>query len=115
MPRAVLLRCPICDAVRTLDGGRDARSKAELRETAKAHLGGHLRDESTAAIRKHQVAETATEIIVPTDDVDRLPSGEWRAPDAAWLPEGVSSPAGGPGARFGSSDEAAPMGSNAED
>jgi hypothetical protein len=115
MPRAVLLRCPICGAVRTLDGARDARSTAELRETAKAHLGDHLRDESPAAIRKHQIADTATEIIVPTDDIDRLPTDKWRDPGAAWLPEGVPSSADALGARFGSSDEAVPLGSNAED
>jgi hypothetical protein len=66
MPRAVLLRCPICDAVRALEGSRDARSKPELRATAKAHLGDHLRDESQAAIRKHQAVDAAAEVIVPS-------------------------------------------------
>ncbi|WP_050024740.1 hypothetical protein [Halorubrum saccharovorum] len=92
MPRAVLLRCPICDAVRALDGTRDARSKAELRATAKAHLRDHARDESPTAIRKHQTVETAAEIIVSADDIGRLPTDEWRNPGSAWLPEGVPSP-----------------------
>lgn len=115
MPRAVLLRCPICDAVRALEGSRDARSKAELRATARAHLDDHLRDESQAAIRKHQTVDAATEVIVPADDLGRLPTDRWVEPGSAWLPEGVPSSADAVGPRFRSPDQTARLETDAED
>ena len=115
MSRAVLLRCPICGAVRSLEGKRNERSKTELCATAKTHLREHHRAESSAAIRKHQIVDSAAEIIVSAENLSRLPTDEWRESDDAWLPERVSSPVDGSGALPASADGTAPLGPNVED
>lgn len=91
MPRAVLLRCPVCDSLRAFEGSRDDYSTEELWATAKTHLRDHLLGESKTALRKHQTAAEADEIIVSAGDVGRLPTDEWRHPSDAWLPDGVDS------------------------
>jgi hypothetical protein len=85
MPRAVLLACPVCDAVLAIRGERTEVSKESLRTTAKGHLTEHELTESKAAIRKHAMAVNATELIVPPEEYRRLPVDEWRDRDAAGL------------------------------
>lgn len=85
MPRAVLLACPVCDAVLAIRGERTEVSKESLRTTAKGHLTEHELTESKAAIRKHAMAANATELIVPPEEYRRLPVDEWRDRDAAGL------------------------------
>ncbi len=89
MPRAVLLRCPICDSVRAFEGTRNERSKPELYPPVKEHLRSHGLDESKAAIRKHQIIDDADELIVAADDRSRLPVSGWQSRSATWLPESV--------------------------
>jgi|GEM_PF-4171090 len=55
------------------------------------HLRTHRLDESKAAIRKRQMIDKAVELLIPSDEFERLPTEEWRAPTATWLPDGVSS------------------------
>ncbi|WP_435093348.1 hypothetical protein [Halorubrum sp. N11] len=101
--------------MRSVEGKRDGLSKTELCATAKAHLRDHPRAESSAAIRKHQMAENAAEIIVPADDFGRLPTDEWRDHATAWLPETTASPADAADPLLGSSDGTTSVGPNAED
>lgn len=91
MPRAVLLRCPVCDFLRAFEGSRDDYSKDDFWARAETHLRDHPLDESKTAIRKHQTAAEAEEIIVSSADVGQLPTEGWQSPSEAWLPDGVHS------------------------
>jgi hypothetical protein len=87
MSRAVLLRCPVCNSARALEGNRDNYSNGELCATAHPHLRTHRLDESSTAIRKHQIANQAVELIVSPADLDRLPTAAWQKHTATWLPD----------------------------
>ncbi|MFC7325050.1 hypothetical protein ACFQMF_10725 [Halorubrum rutilum] len=97
MPRAVLLACPVCDAVLAIRSKRAEVSKRSLRATAKRHLIEHELIESKAAIRKHAVAANAVEVIVSPEEYQRLPVDEWTDRDAAGIPDDAVS-----GHEFGS-------------
>ena len=87
MPRAVLLACPVCDAVLAIRGKRADVSKRSLRATARDHLVEHDLTEPKAAIRKHATAANAVEVIVSPEEYRRLPVDEWTDRDAAGLPD----------------------------
>lgn len=91
MPRAVLLQCPVCNSVRALEGNRDEYTGAKLRTIADTHLRDHLLDESTTAIRKHQIAAGAVEVIISAEEDERLPNAAWRERTDAGLPDRVLS------------------------
>lgn len=105
MTRAVLLRCPVCDAVRALDASDGDYQKERLFPVAKRHLRGHSLEESKAVIRKHQMADETRRLIVSADEFDRLPVDDWCERTAAWLPEGVTPAAGASGDRSGAAAE----------
>ena len=88
MESAVLLRCPICNAVHALEGGRNEYSKRDLYSRAKTHLRGHDLNEPKMAIRKYGIVSDATEIVVPSEKYRQLPIEEWRERDDTWLPGG---------------------------
>jgi len=77
MSRALLLRCPVCDATHAFRGDRDTHEKAELLNAAADHLRGHSLGESTRAIRKHEVVSDAEERILSDDELARLPTDGW--------------------------------------
>ncbi|GGM62122.1 hypothetical protein J2752_001481 [Halarchaeum rubridurum] len=79
MSRALLLRCPVCDATHAFRGDRDDHEKAELLDRADDHLRDHALGESARAIRKHEVVADAEERILAGDELDRLPTDGWRA------------------------------------
>ncbi|WP_197739278.1 hypothetical protein [Halosegnis rubeus] len=89
MQKAVLLRCPICDSVRTLEGERNRYAKNDLYKTAKNHLASHNLDETKSAIRKCEIVSDAVEIVIYSEDHDPLPNKEWKQRNATWLPENV--------------------------
>jgi len=91
MQSAVLLRCPLCDAVCALEGQRSEYSKKDLYSRAKIHLRDHGLDEPKMAIRKYGIATDTTEIVVSPERHRQLPISEWIARDDAWLPDGVLS------------------------
>ncbi|KOX97685.1 MULTISPECIES: hypothetical protein [Halorubrum] len=91
MKPAVVLRCPICDAVRALGGRRNEYSKQKLSSQAETHLRGHDLDEPKVAIRKYGIVSDATEIVVPSESHRRLPTKEWTGRDDTWLPDGALS------------------------
>ena len=95
----MLLRCPVCDAVRALDASDGDYRKERLLPVAKRHLRGHSLAESKAVIRKHQMADETRRLIVSADEFERLPVDDWCERAAAWLPEGVTLPAGASGGR----------------
>jgi len=109
MPRAVLLACPICDAVLAISSRRAEVSRRALRATAKGHLIEHELSESKAAIRKHAVAANAVEVIVSPEEHRRLPVDEWADRDAARVPDAgqFGSDGFGSGGRRSASDPAA--------
>lgn len=91
MPRAVLLQCPVCAAVRVLEDGAavDATHQA-----ARSHLETHALSEPRRAIGTHHVAADALELLVSAADRDRLPTTEWCDPAATWLPDQIDVDAG---------------------
>lgn len=91
MQPAVLLRCPMCNAVHALAGRRSEYSKQDLYATAKVHLSDHNLNEPKTAIRKYGIMSDAVEIVVPSEDRRQLPIGEWKERDNTWLPDGVLS------------------------
>ena len=91
MQSAVLLSCPICNAVHALEGRRNEYSKRDLYSHAKPHLRGHDLNEPKMAIRKYGVVSDATEIVIPSETRRRLPTDEWTERDDAWLPDGALS------------------------
>lgn len=91
MESAVLLRCPICNTVRVLEGRRNEYSKQDLYARVKTHLGGHDLDEPKMAIRKNGIVSDATEIIIPSETLQQLPIEEWTERDDTCLPGGVLS------------------------
>lgn len=88
MESAVLLRCPICNAVRALEGRRSEYSKQDLYSRVKTHLRGHNHTEPKMAIRKYGIVSNATEIVVPSENHQQLPIEEWTERDDTWLPDG---------------------------
>lgn len=90
MPRAVILQCPICGSLTTFAGTKGDHSNEELQAKAKTHVSSHLLDESKVAIRKHQIAAEAEEVIVSAVDFDQFPTSEWQPPSDTWLPDGVT-------------------------
>lgn len=91
MTRAVLLRCPNCDSVYAVEGQRTDYSKDDLFPIVKNHLCGHALSESKAAIRKYRIIENAVELVIPANELERLPVGEWQHRTATWLPDGALS------------------------
>jgi hypothetical protein len=91
MQSAVLLRCPVCSAVHALEQRRSEYSKQDLYATAKTHLSAHNLNEPKTAIRKNEIISEAIEIVVSSENYDRLPVGEWKKRDHTWLPDGVLS------------------------
>lgn len=91
MESAVLLRCPICNAVRALDGRRNEYSRQELYARVKRHLHDHDLNEPKMAIRKYGIVADATEIVIHSEDQQQLPIEEWTTRDDAWLPDGALS------------------------
>lgn len=91
MPRAVMLQCPICDSLLTFAGTKGDHSNKELQTRAKTHVSSHRLNESKAAIRKHQIAAEAEEIIVSAVDLDQLPTAEWQPLSETSLPDGITS------------------------
>lgn len=91
MQHAVLLRCPICNAVQALEGRRRDYSKEDLYLTAGAHLRDHDLNETKTAIRKCQITLDAVEIVSFSEDYHQLPIGEWKERANTWLPEGALS------------------------
>lgn len=89
MKRAVLLRCPICDSVQTLEGQKSRYAKDDLYKTAKNHLSAHNLGETKSAIRKCEIVSDAVEIVISSENHDRLPNEEWKQRNATWLPENV--------------------------
>lgn len=89
MRKAVPLRCPICDSVQTLDGQKSRYAKDDLYKTAKNHLSTHNLGESKSAIRKCEIISDAGEIVISSENHDRLPNEEWKQRNATWLPENV--------------------------
>ncbi|ESS02868.1 MAG: hypothetical protein A07HR67_02374 [uncultured archaeon A07HR67] len=90
----MLLRCPVCDAVRALDASDGDYRKERVFPVVKRHLRGHSLEESKAVIRKHQMADETRRLIVSADEFERLPVDDWCERAAAWLPEGVTPAAG---------------------
>ena len=88
MESAVLLRCPVCNAVRVLEGRRSEYSKQDLYARVKAHLRGHDLNEPKMAIRKCGIVSDATEIVIPSENYQQLPIEEWTERDDTWLPDG---------------------------
>lgn len=88
MKSAVLLRCPICNAVRALEGRRSKYSKQDLYSHVKTHLRGHDLNEPKMAIRKYGIGSDATEIVVPSENHRQLPIEEWTERDDTWLTDG---------------------------
>lgn len=91
MQSAVLLRCPMCNAVHVLEGRRSDYSKQDLYATAKTHLSAHNLNEPKTAIRKYGIMSDAVEIVVSSENRHQLPIGEWKKRDSTWLPNGVLS------------------------
>ncbi|MBP2249709.1 hypothetical protein [Halarchaeum nitratireducens] len=77
MSRALLLRCPVCDATHAFRGDRDDHEKAELLDATADHLRNHSLGESARAIRKHEAVADAEERILADDEVTRLPTDGW--------------------------------------
>lgn len=90
MQHAVLLKCPICDAVQALEGRRREYSKEDLSLTSGAHLRDHDLDETKRAIQKCKIAVNSVEIVSHSDD-HQIPMGEWKERTDTWLPEGALS------------------------
>ncbi|RLM63362.1 hypothetical protein DVK07_16245 [Halorubrum sp. Atlit-26R] len=97
MESAVILLCPICNAIHALEGRRNEYSKQELFSQVKTHLRGHDLNEPKMAIRKYGVVSDATEIVVPSKTRRQLPIKEWTERDDTWLPDGALS--GGEGSQ----------------
>ena len=91
MESAVLLRCPICNAIRALEGRRSEYSKQDLYARVKPHLGSHDLNEPKMAIRKYGIISNATEIVIPSETNQQLPIEEWMERDDTWLPDGALS------------------------
>jgi hypothetical protein len=91
MESAVLLRCPICNAVRALEGRRNEYSRQELYARVKSHLGDHDLDEPKMAIRKYGIVADATEIVIRSENQQQLPIEGWTTREDAWLPDGALS------------------------
>ena len=91
MESAVLLRCPICNAVRALEGRRNEYSKQDLYSHVKTHLRGHDLNEPKMGIRKYGIVSDATEIVIPSETHQQLPIEEWTERDDTWLPDGTPS------------------------
>jgi len=89
MRNAVLLRCPLCDSVQTLEGQKSGYAKDDLYKTAKNHLSCHGLGETKSAIRKCEIVSDAVEIVISSENHERLPIGEWKQRNATWLPENV--------------------------
>jgi len=83
MARAILLTCPVCDATLAIPGDRDDHARPALLEAAADHLAAHDLRESALAIRKHEIASTAQERLLPADDLDDLPTDRWAVPAPA--------------------------------
>ena len=91
MPRAVLLQCPVCAAVRVLEGGT---AVDDVHRVARSHLETHALSEPRRAIGTHHVAADALELLVSATDRDRLPTAAWCDPGATWLPDQIDVDAG---------------------
>ncbi|AZQ13771.1 MULTISPECIES: hypothetical protein [Halorubrum] len=91
MESAVLLRCSLCDAVFALEGRRNEYSRQDLFSRAKAHLREHELDEPKTAIRKYGIVSAATEIVIPQERHQQLPTEEWTDLEDTWLPDGALS------------------------
>ena len=91
MESAVLFRCPICNAVRALEGRRSEFSKQDLYSCVNTHLRGHDLNEPKMAIRKYGIVSDATEIVIPSKTHRQLPTKEWTERDDTWLPDGALS------------------------
>lgn len=91
MPRAVLLQCPICAAVRVLE---DETAVDTIHRVARSHLETHALSEPRRAIGTHHVAADALELLVSATDHDRLPTTAWSDPAATWLPDQIDIDAG---------------------
>jgi len=78
MARVVLLGCPICDAVRTLEGTQTDHPPDNLQSVVRRHLHTHYFAEDNAAALTRRVASNAVEVIVPAADLGHLPLDEWR-------------------------------------
>ena len=89
MRKSILLKCPICESVQTLEGQKSGYAKDDLYAVAKVHLSEHDLDETKAAIRKCEIVSDAVEILISPENHDRLPSGEWKQRDNTWLPENL--------------------------
>ncbi|PAU82703.1 hypothetical protein CK500_13995 [Halorubrum salipaludis] len=115
MPRAVLLRCPVCDAVRALDGDRSDWPRGDLYATVESHVRDHSTDETKTAIRKHRAVAESTELVVSRTQLDRLPTERWRDREAATLPESLPADAMPPAAAESPSAETTGPRSRVED
>ena len=89
MESAVLLTCPICNAVRALEGRRNEYSRQELYARVKSHLHDHDLNEPKMAIRKYGIVADATEIVVHSENQQQLPIEAWTTREEAWLPDGA--------------------------
>ncbi len=91
MESAMVLSCPVCNAIRALEGRRSEYSKQDLYARVKPHLGRHDLNEPKMAIRKYGIVSDATEIVIPSGTHQRLPIEEWTERDDTWLPDGALS------------------------
>ena len=89
MQSAVLLRCPICNAVQALEGRRNEYAKQSIYHAAKTHVRNHNLNEPKTAIQKYGIMADAVEIVVSPDNYSRLPIREWKNREDTWLPEGA--------------------------
>lgn len=105
MKSALVLKCPMCNAVHTLKGQRNEYSKQDLYAQAKTHLRNHDLNETKAAIRKNEIVYDATEIVISSEMYQQLPIKAWMEPDDAWLPDDVMSENEGSQSEFESSVE----------
>ncbi|OYR51039.1 hypothetical protein DJ73_14640 [Halorubrum sp. Ea1] len=91
MQSAVLLRCPMCNAIHALEGQRNEYSKQDLYSRVKTHLRGHNLNEPKMAIRKYGIVSDAVEVVVSSENRHQLPIEAWQKRDDTWLPDGVLS------------------------
>ncbi len=91
MESAMVLSCPVCNAVHALEGRRSEYSKQDLYARVKPHLGRHDLNEPKMAIRKYEIISNATEIVIPSETTQQLPIEEWTKRDDTWLPDGALS------------------------
>lgn len=115
VPRAVLLKCPVCDALRALEGKRADRPRSDLYATAADHVRDHPVDETETAIQKHRVVARAVELVVSPDELDRLPTERWRDRGGSGIPRDHSTDATTPTVTGDPTTEAAAPRSHVED